>query len=885
VTELQATAARALQLAALDPAGARAVCTSVLEPARRDQAWDVVCIAERALGVASMTLNEIDSAISHLRRAVEAGQRAASPSGAGEARMSLASALVLRGLPAEASREIETAVHDLGGVPAARAHVQHAAILQELGQDDAAFDELRRALPVLRRARDAEWAARALSNRSLMYVGRRAFGAAEADLIAARQLCVEHHLELPAGYAEQNLGCVKAQRGDVPAALRLFDAAEERYRRFGLVEASLFLDRAGVLLSVRLLDEARDSAEAAVAAYEEQKRDVHLPEAQLMVSTVALLQGDSVTAGANAREAVKGFRRLGHAHSLALARYATIQAMLAADPDGIGPAKVARSADELEAAGWTVPGLEARVLAGRMALDRGQRAAARRHLSLASKARMVGPADARSRAWLAEALLRRADGRRTAAQAALRAGLRIVEDHQATLGATELRAHVSLHRGALARWGLRMALEDRDPRRVWWWAERGRASALLLPPAHPSEDPELAQDLADLRSTMAEIEQVRNDAEDDEALLRRQVVLERRIRDRCRTLEGGDTDRRSRNGRSARNAESVTELTAPLGDAALLEFVEVDGDVHAVTVAGGRLRLQTLGPMKAISDVLRQVPFALRRLARPYTDLSDRKDAATATLQRATAHLDDLLLRPLASELQDRPLVIVPTGALQSLPWSILPSCISRPVTVSPSAALWHKAVTRRSPPNVASVVLVAGPGLPGAATEASTIAGLYPDSTLLRGEAATVAALTASLEGAAMLHLAAHSQLRSDNPLFSSLMLADGPFTVYEIERLARPPHHVVLAACETGRLQMVAGEEIIGIGAALLGGGTATFVAPLIPIPDMATVPLMRSYHEGLLMDRSPADALAQAQAQVDKADAAGRAAAAGFVCLGAG
>ena len=142
--------------------------------------------------------------------------------------------------------------------------------------------------------------------------------------------------------------------------------------------------------------------------------------------------------------------------------------------------------------------------------------------------------------------------------------------------------------------------------------------------------------------------------------------------------------------------------------------------------------------------------------------------------------------------------------------------------------------------------MVVAGPGLPGATEEAEAVAAMYPGATVLVGDEATTPLLTAA-SGGHMLHLAAHGRLRSDNPLFSSLVLADGPLTVYELEQLSSPPHHVVLAGCDTGRLQVVAGEETIGLGAALLGGGTATLVAPVIPIPDLATVPLMRSYHEG--------------------------------------
>ncbi len=836
-------------------------------------------MVERALGIAAMNLSEIEAALTHLRAAVAAGRRAGARHAVGEARMSLASALVLRGQAGHALREMEAALPDLEGVQAARARVQRAAILQELGRDDAALDELRRGLPVLRQAGEVEWAARALSNRSLIHAGRRAFAAAEADLMDARRLCLDHDLDLLAAFAEQNLGWVKASRGDVPASLRHYDAADERYRRHGLVEASLLVDRAEVLLSVRLLDEARATAEAAVDAYRRQKRNVHLPEAQLLLSTVALVQGDTVVAGDSAIAAIRGFRRLGRTNSLALARYAHLQAVVAADPDSGDPARAARVSDELAAVGWKIPALEARVLAGRIALGQGRRATAAKHLSMASRARFAGPADARARAWLAEGLLRRADGRRSAALSALRAGLRVVQDHQATLGATELRAHVSVLRGALARWGLRMALEDHDPRRALWWAERGRASALQTRPAQPPENPELARDLADLRSTVAEIEQTRSEGRSADALVQRQVLLERRVRDRCRTLNAAAGDQPRRLG------ESVADLIAPLGDAALVEYVEVDGHVHAVTVADGRVRLHALGAADAVPQTLAHVPFALHRLAERRVARAGREAAAAAVLRRAATVIDDLLLRPLQREVGDRPLIVVPTGALQSLPWSLLPSCRGRPTTVSPSATIWHQAVTRPPPSAQASVVVVAGPGLPGAVTEAAAVAELHPHATLLSGHAATASAVTACVDGAALLHLAAHGNVRSDNALFSSVTLADGPLTVYELERLTRAPHHVVLAACDTGRPHMVAGEEVLGFGAALLGGGTATLVAPVVPVPDAATVPLMRAYHEFLRAGRAPCEALAAAQADLDPEDTVSWAAAAAFICLGAG
>lgn len=74
---------------------------------------------------------------------------------------------------------------------------------------------------------------------------------------------------------------------------------------------------------------------------------------------------------------------------------------------------------------------------------------------------------------------------------------------------------------------------------------------------------------------------------------------------------------------------------------------------------------------------------------------------------------------------------------------------------------------------------------------------------------------------------MAAHGHVRADNPLFSSLALADGPYTVYDLEGLTQTPHHVVLAACDTALAHVTAGEEILGLSATLLAKGTASLVA----------------------------------------------------------
>src|SRR5439155_25470662 len=129
---------------------------------------------------------------------------------------------------------------------------------------------------------------------------------------------------------------------------------------------------------------------------------------------------------------------------------------------------------------------------------------------------------------------------------------------------------------------------------------------------------------------------------------------------------------------------SPAALGARLREWALLEFVQFDGSVHALTLVAGRLRLRPLVPVAEVADLIQRLPFALHRMARRGTDARGMA-AARELLHRAAARLDALLLRP-CPELDGRPLVVVPTGVLHSLPWSVLPSCAGLPLTVAPPA-------------------------------------------------------------------------------------------------------------------------------------------------------------------------------------------------------
>ena len=123
------------------------------------------------------------------------------------------------------------------------------------------------------------------------------------------------------------------------------------------------------------------------------------------------------------------------------------------------------------------------------------------------------------------------------------------------------------------------------------------------------------------------------------------------------------------------------------------------------------------------------------------------------------------------------------------------------------------------------------------------------------------------------------------DNPLFSFLMLADGPLTVYDLSVLRRPPALLVLSGCDTGLADVHPGDELMGLVSALLNMGTATVVASTGPVDDGATRLLMRDLYAHLGAGHRPAAALAMAQAMAQALPPALRASTDSFVCFGAG
>jgi hypothetical protein len=303
----------------------------------------------------------------------------------------------------------------------------------------------------------------------------------------------------------------------------------------------------------------------------------------------------------------------------------------------------------------------------------------------------------------------------------------------------------------------------------------------------------------------------------------------------------------------------------------LIAYGMLGGDLVAVVIESRSSRITALGPLGPVREQLRAFQFALRRLARaqPRAQLAAARLSADERIRR----LAGLLLAPLRVGA-DAELVIVPAPALEGIPWSALHG---GPVSLAPSATFWARsalAAQARAPTGRADggVVVVAGPDLPGAVAEVEAVAGIYPSPARFTPPDSTAETVAAALAGADLAHLACHGTLRADNPMFSSLLLSDGPLTVQELYARGIAPHRLVLASCESGTQVSYAGDEVLGFVSALLARGTAGILASTTIVPDVEAAGLMAAVHRLLARGATLARALHGARRSQDTDDPGG-------------
>ncbi len=834
-----------LELAMADPDAAWEASESVLASVADPCAWS---FAHHARGIALRDWGRATEALTELRTALRYARKVGDAREA-DVRATYGITLFLAGQTRAGLRALDRAAAQATGELWAKVLMRRAWVLMVVGRYEAALADLAPALAGIR-GHDRPWEARTLNNIGYAQLALGRAADAEESFAEAERLFRAEDLTQEAVHALANLGSAVLARGDLPRALEVFSRAHPESVSDGRLRLTLVTDKCEAFVAAGLVPEA-------VSTFEESLAAVDLPEGarsdmQYSLASLRLASGDAAAALPAAAEACEAFRRQGRDWFELRARLLLVRARHETGQRrglAVAAREVARRLDEERA----VEAPAALILAARLATGPERSA-----LWRAGGAYRDHPgALVRATALLAAAFAYEEENDRRGVLRACARGLDALDEHRRTLGSSELRALATSHGRGLAELAHRHAATD--GRTLLRWSERWRATALAEPPARGGD--EVSPELAALRENGRRLAEARIDGDPTEQLEAERERLERAVR--------SEHHRRVGLGVNDEGRFEVDRLVVEIGDGCLVELVDVDGVLHVLVVHGGQVRRRVAGLTEDALQLAANARSALRRAAhgRPY----DPGDLG--------ARLQETLLGSAVDLLPDGPVVLSPTGRLHAVPWSLLPTLTDRPFSIVPSAAQWQRA-RAVSKPRRRKVLLLAAPGLGSGGSEVPKLAKQNQGATVLRGKEATVEAAMSRLDGASLAHVAAHGHFRQDSPLFSSLDMADGPLSVYELERLKKAPYRLILSACESGVLAPVGADELLGLASALFSMGTAGLVCSIAEVNDDATAALMLDLHEHL--DDGLAEALLAAR-RAAKGDPTREATAAAFLALG--
>ena len=298
-----------------------------------------------------------------------------------------------------------------------------------------------------------------------------------------------------------------------------------------------------------------------------------------------------------------------------------------------------------------------------------------------------------------------------------------------------------------------------------------------------------------------------------------------------------------------------------------------------------------------------------------------RVQQADADYPNAAAALSRMLLGPVAAQLGQKRLLVVPDGALEYLPFaalaipgkaSFVPLMVEHEVTSIPSAstlAILRRELQGRAPAEKVVAVFadpvfdkadervtgessrntgehhgmpVAGdlpplPRLPYTRQEADAILALAPPAgrkAALGFEANRAAVMNDDLSKYRIIHFATHSFLDSTHPELSGIALSmldrqgkpqEGFLRAHEVFNLKLGAELVVLSGCRTGLGKEVKGEGLYGMTRGFMYAGSKRVMVSLWDVQDQATARLMSDFYRGLLGPKRSSTAAALRAAQI--------------------
>lgn len=297
----------------------------------------------------------------------------------------------------------------------------------------------------------------------------------------------------------------------------------------------------------------------------------------------------------------------------------------------------------------------------------------------------------------------------------------------------------------------------------------------------------------------------------------------------------------------------------------LLAFYEKDSTLWLFCVThDGFQALPLAVPSDEVRSLLARIQENTRLASQTLMPDDWHASVLAKKIRQLYTRLGDLLLAPVSTVVGTcTRLYIVPYGPLHLLPFHLLRLdgrylIEHLEVVVLPTAALLLRPAVV-CPPLYRWVGYSQHQSLPETLREATSLQRQWGGTVYLEEEAQFDRLVHTPCQ---VLHIAAHGVHSVDHYFDqSSLQLAEGAVTSDDILQAGAICELVTLSTCESGIVTVAPGEELIGLGRALLYAGAGALVTSLWQVRDEASAELMPRFYEHLMQGKSKAAALREA------------------------
>jgi hypothetical protein len=318
--------------------------------------------------------------------------------------------------------------------------------------------------------------------------------------------------------------------------------------------------------------------------------------------------------------------------------------------------------------------------------------------------------------------------------------------------------------------------------------------------------------------------------------------------------------------------ETVQAMLKP--DEVLLEYYTIGRRFQVFAISRDDFRIvRDLTTIEEVRSCVKGFNFQVSKFHLQPAYLQTRADQLMRATQHHLHQLHRLLIAPVAAQIGQRNLIVVPHQVLHYVPFHALYDGANyvidaHEVVYAPSASVLKICRDRRIQKTDEDLVLaVADDTTPYIHEEVDALRSLLPNARIFVGQDAKEDKLRQYGPGAGKLHIAAHGIFRADNPMFSSLRLGDSWLNLFDIFNLQLGAELTTLSACETGMSAVFEGDELLGLARGFLYAGTPSLIVSLWTVNDRSTAQLMQLFYRGLQQGQSKSAALRQAIVEVKK------------------